>query len=584
MIGISHIMNIAKWALHAQQMGISVTSHNVANVNTPGYSRQRLVLATAKPWSEWPPQYHKPGQFGAGVQAVAVERVYDQFLGVQIQEELSEKGSLEAQQNAFERLESVLTSTSETDLASELNVFWTAWEDLSTYPEGSADRIAVREAGVALAYKIQEHMQAFTNLQEVMDQSVQISVGKINELIAEIKDLNVEISQVEYRGENPNDLRDARDLRLDELAELLPIQTWEDDYGILTIMGPGSKPLVMENESWELTTQETDPRQSDVFWLDGKGNMTAITDYIRSGSIGGLMAMRDQHIPQQMSRLDEIAKELLWAVNVEHAASVGFSPQSTMTSQVPVAAGVSLNDAVNGPPFADRIQAGELHIWVYDDSEPPVPQNQVVVNVNPAWTLEDLANEIQAQSGGTLTANVNADRTMTIQGVGVARFAISQDDSRVLSAIGLNTFFTGSGAQDIEVASSVLQDVDLIGAGRVDDDGSLTGTPGSLSPGDNRGALAVASLREALLVGNSTLEGAFGAQVAELGFEASMAYRSSESQDLVVQQLQDQKSSISGVNLDEEMISLMKYQWAYEAAARVIQTAGDMLQTVLELR
>jgi flagellar hook-associated protein 1 FlgK len=583
MPGIEHVMNIAKWAIQAQQMGIAVTSHNVANVNTPGYSRQRLQLATARPFSNWPPQFQTPGQLGSGVQAVAIERIYDRFLGVELRGELSEKGSLSAQEKAFERLESVFTSVSETDLGSDLNVFWGAWEDLSTHPEGAAERVAVREAGVNLAGKVQEHMEGLIALQEEMDRSVQLNVDKINELVTGISELNVEIARVEYRGENANDLRDMRDLRLDELAGLINIQTWENEYGIVTVQAPGGKPLVMENQTWTLATQETNPRQSDVFWVDLKGNMTPITDDIRSGSLDGLISMRDQYIPQEMNRMNEIAREVIWAVNVEHAASVGLSTQSTMSSQVAVAAGVSLNDAVDGPPFADRVQAGELHIWIYDNAEPPVPQNQMVVNVDPAWTLEDLANDIQAQSGGMLVATVNGDRTLTIQGVGVARFAVSQDESHALSAIGLNTFFKGSDAQDMGVDDAILGDVNLVGAGRVDDDGSLTGTPGGLFSGDNRGALAVASLRDTPLVGSSTAEGAFAALVAEVGVEASRAYNNSEYQNAVVQQLEDHMSATSGVNLDEEMINLMKYQSAYEAASKLIVTAQEMLQAILDL-
>jgi flagellar hook-associated protein 1 FlgK len=580
---INQIFDNAQWALHAQQLGITVTSHNVANVNTPGYSRQRLILGPARPWTPWPSGGPVPGQVGAGVQAEGIERVYDQFLNVQVLGGVSEQGRLQTRQNAYQQLEAIFASVSEKDLSSDLDSFWSAWEDLSLHPEGSAERVAVQQTGLQLAEKFNVQMEKLQDLQEEMDRSLQLTVEKVNDLTSEIADLNSQIAQAEHSDQNANDLRDMRQQKLEELAELVEIRTWESDT-MTTVMGPGGKPLVMGKDSWDLGTKNIGVNQSDIYWSDGQGHEQSLTDWIQSGKIAGYLDMRDERIPDKMDKLDELAGELIWAVNREHAASVGRSPQTQMDGEVSVAAGVSLNDTTDGPPFADRVQSGELHLWVYDASEPPVPQTQVVVNVDPSWTLDQLATEITNQSGGTLTASVGADRTLTIQAVGNQRFAVAQDDSRALAAVGLNAFFTGSTAEDMDIHPAIEQDAALIGAGRVDDDGSLTGTAGRIAAGDNRGALAIAALRDEGMVDDATAEGYYAAIVGELGVEAAGSYNGAEYQDIVVQQLRDQQSSVSGVNLDEEMVNLMKYQWAYQAAAQLIQTGSEMMQTIIELK
>jgi flagellar hook-associated protein 1 FlgK len=235
--------------------------------------------------------------------------------------------------------------------------------------------------------------------------------------------------------------------------------------------------------------------------------------------------------------------------------------------------------------FASNIKTGEdIHIWVYDDSEPPVPQRQISVTVTGTMTLRELADAID--SGNTdpdIQADVTSDGRLTIQSTGTSRFAISQDDSDVFAAIGMNTFFSGSDASNIELASAMKGKPELVAASRIDDDGSLTGTAGALTSGDNRGALDIAALQEAALVGDDTAEWAYSTMVGSLGVEASTVYDNAEYQDLVVNELNSQIQSVSGVNLDEEVVRLMEYQWAYEAAARLISTTDEMFQQVFQL-
>ena len=582
MSGINQIMNIAQWALFAQQQGIAVTSHNVANVNTPGFSRQRLSLESSIP------QDSSPGQMGAGVQATAVGRVYDQLLVNQARAELARQGMLNTQQSGYNQLEAIFSSTADTDLSVDIASFWGAWTDLSTHPEGDTERAAVLNTGNQLATRFRNYSEKLENLQAEMDRTAALNVEQINEITKQIAELNKQITRAEYVDQNANDLRDNRDQLVNELTSLMEVQSWEGDDLMVSVMGPGGKPLVVGADSWELEMRpSSDARQADIVWKDDDGNESIITSQIKSGSLGGILNIRDTVIPQNMEDLNNIAQSVIWAVNEIHSESWGSAPVTEMTSgtRVPDADAALTGFTNDELPFASKIQAGEdIHIWLYDDSDPPVAQRQISVTVTGTMTLRELADAID--SGNTdpdIQADVTSDGRLTIQSTGTSRFAISKDDSDVFAAIGMNTFFSGSDASDIGLSSNIKGKPELVAASRVDDDGSLTGAAGTLASGDNRGALDIASLQEAALVGNDTAEWAYSTMIGNLGVEASTVYDNAEYQDLVLEELNSQIQSVSGVNLDEEVIKLMEYQWAYQAAASLISATEEMFQNVFQL-
>jgi flagellar hook-associated protein 1 len=572
MAGIQTIFNIGQWALQAQQMGIAVTSHNVANVNTPGFSRQRLILEPARA------ETFRPGQIGTGVRAASIERVYDQFLGVQLRSEVSDQGSLESRVRGYGQLEALYSGLSDQDLASDLQAFWASWEDLSTHPEGDAERVGVRETGRRLVERIRGLAENLDDLAVQMDQSVSIALRQASDLAGQIADLNGEIERTENSGQNANDLRDMRDQALEELSGIVDVQTWENEDGTVSVMGPGGVPLVSGIYRWSLATLETEPDRSSVVWEDGHGNQVDITSEIRSGSVGGYLQIRDEAIPRRLEALDGLARELIWGVNVGQATSVGAAPQTQASSAAPVPPGDALMSS--DLPFASRIAPGEIHLWLYDGAEPPAALGRVEVSVDAGTTLQDVADQINADpdNGGRILATVDSDGILSLQGQGGARFAVTADDSNVMAAIGLGGFFSGSSAHDLDISEAVRTDAGVIGSGRAEDG------DGTMAPGDNRAVLDMVALRDAKVLNGSTLESAYATSVAELGLEASAAYRGGEYQDLVVAQLREQRSSVSGVSLDEEMMRLMEYQWAYEAAARLIQTGQEMLQTILDIK
>lgn len=571
MAGIQSVLDIGQWALHAQQLGMAVTAHNVANVNTQGYSRQRLILEPATP------ENYQPGQIGRGVRAASIERVYDRFLGLQLRTELSTKGSLQAQSSYYKQLESIFSGLSDSDLGSELRAFWSAWEELSIHPEGSTERVGVREAALQVASRIRGLREKLVGLQEQLNSSIRVSLDRVNELSSQVARLNIQIKRTEGSGQNANDLRDMRDKALDELAGLMEIQFWETQDGF-SVVGPGGVALVEGPNHWNLTSQTADTGVEEVFWKSSSGELVPITDKIGAGSIGGMLRLGREVVSRELDRMDRFSAELTWNVNQQLSTSSAKSPFTSLVGQAVSDPSQPLTDS--GLPFGDRITDGEIHIWLYDGGNPPTALGRIEVNITAgATTLQDLVDQIQndPDNAGRLQASITPEGRLSLQAVGGGGFAISQDTSGALAALEVNTLFTGSGSLDINVSGAVMQDSKLIGAGRVED------VTGAFAPGDNSAALDVLALRDSPLLDGETLERAWTTAVSGLGIEASGAYRVADYQDQVVEQLEQQRSSTSGVNLDEEMVKLLEYQWAYQAAARLIETGRDMMQSLIEM-
>jgi flagellar hook-associated protein 1 FlgK len=455
------ILNVARGALLTQQKAIDVTGHNIANVNTPGYSRQRVNMETNTPIP------FAPGQMGTGVNAVEIQRIYDRFLGVQISNENQNLGRWEAQKECIEKAEMILDETSGYGLSHAMSEFWNAWQDLANNPAGHAERTSLKSKSETLANTFNKIYSDLKQIQKDTDDSLKGTIQEINLIADQIADLNQQISQIEVTGQNANDLRDSRDLLLNELSSMIDINTSEGENGEINVSVSGGRPLVQGNSSWNLSTETNGSGLQDIVWLDGSGNPTNITDGISGGQLKGWVEARDASIPGYLSRLDDLVTTLISEVNTLH------------------------------------------------------------------------------QSGFDLNSNSG------------------------------EVFFAGTSAADIAVNSDIVNDVNRIAA---------SGTAGGV-PGDNSMAVAIAELQYALTMsgGTATFDDYYNSIVSDVGNDGQTASTHFDHQTSMVTQLNNYRESISGVSLDEEMINLIKFQHAYDAAAKLITTVDELLNTVINM-
>jgi flagellar hook-associated protein 1 FlgK len=460
-------LDMALRALQAQQTGIDVTSHNVANANTDGFSRQNVNIVTTAPYAD--PAMNRPataGQLGTGAIAKNIERARGGFLDGQWRTESSSLANATNRQSALEQVEVVLDEPQGVGLNDLMNKYYKAWNDLTNDP--GADAQSVRTTVVQQALSLTQAFNRIANqlvgIRTDLDGQVQDDVNEVNDITDQIYQLNTSIAKVELGGQTANDFRDRRDLLLDNLSKLVGVTTSENPDGSI-VVSMGGQTLV--NGVTGKTNLVAVPNAGNSNYVDVKyGTAAGPAAAIGTAGIAGHLTARDTLLPKYQAQLDTIAANLISATNTIH--QTGF-------------------DASGNP-------------------------------------------------GGA--------------------------------------FFTGSNAATINVSAAIQGNAQLIAA---------SNTAGA--QGNNETALAIAKLQTQmsppLPPGTVTSDAAYNSLVAGLGTDSRSAQNQMDTQQSLVDLLQRRREATSGVSLDEEATNMVRYQRAYEAAARVMTTYDEMLDKLI---
>jgi flagellar hook-associated protein 1 len=440
MSGLGGALSIAGWTLYNSQLALQVTSNNVANANTEGYSKQTLKLEPNFPLNIG------PGSIGTGARATEVVRAHDDFINSQVNTKASQYYYWKAQNDAMSEIETIFNETGDTGLNAMLSKFWSAWGDLADNPDGTAEREALLAQTETLVQTVKNMDYDLRETQRNLDDNIRGSVDQVNTLVQQIADLNNQISGVEVKGSvNANDLRDRRDQLLKSLSEYMDISYYEEENsGQVMVYILGGTPLVLGKNTYSLDSQFSQATGfSSVVWQDESGRTVDITDKLEGGKIAGWVNVRDNGIDTYLDSLNTLTDELTWQVNSLHADGTGIEPVSSMTGTVDI---TSPDDDLGANfYFSDRYNSGgQFDIVVYDSSG----NVQNTYNVNPTGnTVQDLMNAINGGAAGTreVTAslvnnkfNISADSGYT--------FAVEPHDggetSHALAIMGVNTFFS----------------------------------------------------------------------------------------------------------------------------------------------
>ena len=355
--------------------------------------------------------------------------------------------------------------------------------------------------------------------------------------------------------------------------------------------------LVQGADSYALATGGAEGDR--VLWQGSGGSAVDLTDEITNGKMGGLLEMRDGVVAECTLNLDAFARELVFSVNQQHSQGVGLSPASSAVgSYASHAPGEAMGTTPSGLSYGDKIRDGSFKLWLYDENGDAVVAGGTTLTIdadvtalyNPDPSSQDLVSAINGLDPN-LSATLVAGR-LQIDASNGYTFAFSDDTSNGLAALGINTFFKGTDAGSMGVHDQLTSHKDLINA-------ALMASDGTFSAGDNRNALAVAGVKSSPLdivqwscdrshgnqQGrlNSTLEDYYYAMVGALGIRSASITRERASCEGLLNQFTGIRDSISAVSLDEEMMNLIKYQQAYVAASKLIQTSSEMIDTLLEL-
>lgn len=298
------ILNIARDSLLSHQTAINLTGTNIANVDTPGYSRQRAV-------------------FSALVQSVeiaGIERIYDQFLGVQINEQANNLGDSEAKKDALGRIETVFNETAGGGINELLNEFWSAWNDLSANPSGQAERVTVASVSQSLASLFRSYGDDLLAVQDEANTRVSSLVDQVNSYVSDIADINDRIMQSGGSATNSpdlNSLKDSQENLLSALAEIVDFHYVTNADDSVSVFLSSGMPLADGNRHWDLDVVADD--QTALYNVVFEDDPTVvINSSLTKGSLAAFLEIRDTTVAGYLESLNTLAASLVAEVNTQH--------------------------------------------------------------------------------------------------------------------------------------------------------------------------------------------------------------------------------------------------------------------------
>jgi flagellar hook-associated protein 1 FlgK len=560
-------IQIANNALIAAQLGLQVTGNNIANANTPGYIRQRLVQSPA------PTQKYGSLLLGLGVQVDGVVQVIDKFLHERLRNATSDLAAGEAQAGTYAQLESLIGELGENDLSTSLTTFFGSLHDVLNQPESASVRNVAVLQGKKLTEDIRRLDEQVRTLHQDVNRQIIGMADEINSLLSQIAELNLKIVSAEGGSVSPSDavgLRDQRAIALGKLAEITDIRSIEQPTGDVTVFSGGE---FLVNLGIHRTIEVVESASDD-------GMLTAelqIQDlgYMLTaggGKLAGLMTSRDTILRGFLDGLDDFTRALVFEFNKLHAGGQGLAGFTELTSEFGVtSATVPLDQA--GLEFAPT--NGQFQIQVTNSQTGIIQTVDIRVDLNGVGadtTLANLAAQLDAVDG--ITAQVTADGELQITSdAPEITFAFAHDTSGALAALGLNTFFTGTGSKTIGI-SQVLRD----------DARKLAMSSGGVAA-DTQNGLALANLLTAPLASRegASLAALYDRITNDVAQSAQTARAATDGFRTFQQALDAQHQAITGVNLDEEAVRMITLQRAFQAAARVISTVDEMLEILVNL-
>lgn len=561
---INGSLQIGRSALLAHQAAMQVIGNNVANAGDPNYTRQTAVLSPVRGM-----RLIEGSDPGAGVQVTSLQRHIDYALEQRLRSSMSELNYDDVCGQMLSRLEALYNEMTDTDLSSALSEFFNAWSELQSKPHDVSTRNVLVQVAQSLSDQIGMLRQDVVDLYHNMGQVLDEAVDQINDYAGQIARLNVEIANASAAGKSPSALLDQRDKMLKQISELIDVEVIEHAAGDVTVYLAGD-PLVQYNAARQLEVRREgngDLVVPSVVFADSGRTVES-----SSGKVGAITWMIDDFVTGNLQQLDTLSQGLIFEVNKIHSSGQGIEGYASLTSEHAVS---DASAALNAAGLTFSPQNGSFIVRVHDSHTDQYTVHQINVDLNGMgadMSLNGLAAELSAIAG--VTATVQANNKLKIETTS-SNYTVSfgEDSSHVLAALGLNSFFSGTSAADIAVASPIAENPQLIAAGR-------NGTTG-----DGSNAELIAGLRTAGAdsLGGSSIPDFYRTIVSELGTQTAGARNNYSIHAAVTETLQAQREAISGVNIDEEAVDLLAAQRAFQGAARFINVINELTQEIMNL-
>ena len=564
-------LNTAASALAAAQLQLDIAAHNTANASTDGYSRQRVTLVASEPYTY--PAFNRsglPGQIGTGVSVATISRVRDAFLDSQLRTQTALQGAATSRSDFLSQLESVFPEPAGSGLGSVISDFWNAWQDVAADPTSTAARAALVEQVGTLASRFNRDATQLSSVIDSVDNLVSQDVGTVNQLATQIAGLNAQIQRVSISGDHPNDLQDQRDLLLDQLAKLTSFSLEPQSDGTVRVLLGGTD-LVSGDQARAISTG-TDANGHLVPTWSWGSNVT-----LGSGELSSIVDLRDNQLEGYRTQLDQLAKGIADAVNAIHVTGVDENGNAGLPVFTYAAGREASTLAVNALISADprRIAAA------FGASSPG--DGSVAGRIA---DLRDATSVPLGTAGSNLVvgANLTTNGTAAVSGVTAPR---AKAQGYMLTGTGASLTLTGA-----DGSTETVNVTDIAGNGTGTIAFDKLGIRIELRAGA-AGKLATDIVTDLTTAPNSSIQigsifsvaqtaaDFYAGFIGNLGSDSRQASEMATNQGLVVTHLEQRRESTSGVSLDEEATDMLRFQHAYQAAARVITTMDEMLDTLI---
>jgi flagellar hook-associated protein 1 FlgK len=625
-------------AMNAAQIGLATTEHNIANANTPGFTRQEIVQGTRLPQSTG------AGYVGQGVDVSTVKRIYNEFLFNQVLQGQTQASQLETYYQQIGQIDNMLAD-SNAGLSPAIQEFFSAVNNVASSPDSQASRQAMLGSAQFLAARFQSLNQRLSDINSSINGQISSSVMTINSYAQQIATMNknIVLAQAAFNGQLPNDLLDQRDQLISQLNKEIKTTVVKQSDGSINVFIGAGQSLVVGDRTMPLQTVQSlnDPTKLEVAYGSSSANLVrAQQSSFQGGNLGGLLAFRSESLDVSQNALGRVALVLADTFNQQHklgqdltgALGGNFFTQpvpsvnasTANTGSATVSADIADSSALTGSDYTLRFDGGTAYTLTR------LSDNTVTSFASLPQTVDGLT--ITTTAGATVgdsylirpTINGARDIAVAISDTSKIAAAAPIRSNAVLANLGTGRISAGTVNAVLPVNANLQQPVSIVfdnppttytvtGTGVPSSPVSgvpytagadityngwtiqITGAPvagdtftvasNTNATADNRNALLLANLqtRNTIAGGTTSYQGAYAQLVSQVGNKTHEMGLTSQAQISMVNQIIQTQQSVSGVNLDEEAANLMRYQRAYQAAGRVIQVANSLFDTLLSL-
>jgi len=637
---VAELLNVGTSSLLAYQKALATTGHNIANVNTEGYSRQSLTLDTRAP------SLGAGGYVGSGVEVSTVARAYDSFLSQDLRANHSSFHHLDTFTEMTKQLEDLLAD-SDRGVSVQLENFFAAVQDLSNNPSSIPERQALLGEANALTRQIQEVDNALESLNSRINdqlQGLQLEVNSLAEALATINS-EIEAAQARGGGQPPNDLLDTRDRLLKELSEYTGVVSSFQDGGIVNVTVGSGQILVVGpvHQSISLSPGIYDPLSLDLNVRTQDGSRIPITDTLTGGRMYGLLRFREEVLEPTRQELGLLAVGITETFNAQHELGLdlnGAAGGSFFTAVAPTVAEASTNrgaaTATATISDASALQPADYRLqwtgatWELTNTSTGDTQNAA----DGAFNVDGLAIAVGGgvpelgdsflvrpyfRAASAMDVALNRASDVAASAPLVASESVSNKGSALVDGPTNTTMVGIPLATDITLtyrdnAAGFGPGFEVIGgpggvilfdpttesagktftfenfgnasftvSGTPEDGDTFTISNNTSGAGDNRNALLLGALQTegSLLDSTANYQEVFAGTIGEVGIQVRQAEAALATQTALRNQSEQALSALAGVNLDEEAANLLRFQQAYQASAQVISTANELFQSLI---